>query len=134
MVNDFVVDCSAVVLATTTKFKHARELRQRLMDSECHTPHHFDAEFGGVLRRHELSGQLDTETAVTALQVVQYLVNHRYPLVGSLGETAWTLRRAVTFYDALYVALAARLDVPLLTADARLSRSPSLPCKVEVVA
>ena len=40
----------------------------------------------------------------------------------------------MTFYDALYVALAAALDVPLLTADARLARATGLPCQVELVA
>ncbi|MER6989918.1 hypothetical protein ABT337_09360 [Saccharopolyspora hirsuta] len=39
----------------------------------------------------------------------------------------------MSFCDALHVALAASLDVPLLTADAELSRAPKLPCKVEVV-
>jgi predicted nucleic acid-binding protein len=40
----------------------------------------------------------------------------------------------MTFYDALYAALAARLDIPLLTSDERLSRAPGLPCRVEVFA
>jgi len=31
------------------------------------------------------------------------------------------------------VALAVRLGVPLITADARLSRAPGLACQVEVV-
>ncbi len=35
-------------------------------------------------------------------------------------------------YDALDVVLAATLDVPLLTADARLARAPGLPCQVEL--
>ena len=46
---------------------------------------------------------------------------------------AWALRDNVTYYDALYVALAARLGYPLLTADARLARAPGLPCAVELV-
>ena len=46
---------------------------------------------------------------------------------------AWTLRDNLTYYDALYVALAARLGYPLLTADARLARAPGLPCAVELI-
>ena len=42
-------------------------------------------------------------------------------------------RNNVSFYDGLYAALAARLDVALITADARLSRAPDLGCQVEVV-
>lgn len=61
------------------------------------------------------------------------LVDERYPH-GSLAATAWALRADVSYYDALYVALAARLQVPLLTLDARLSRTPQLPCTVELIA
>ncbi|WP_342801739.1 hypothetical protein [Nocardia sp. No.11] len=43
------------------------------------------------------------------------------------------VRHTITFYDGLYAALAARLDVPPLTSDARLSRTPGLPCRVEVI-
>jgi len=42
-------------------------------------------------------------------------------------------RQPHTYYDALYVALAARLGFPLLTADARLAHAPGLPCAVELV-
>lgn len=45
----------------------------------------------------------------------------------------WELRASVTAYDAAYVALAEALEVPLLTADRRLARSPGLRCPVEVI-
>jgi predicted nucleic acid-binding protein len=54
-------------------------------------------------------------------------------MTGALAATAWALRSNVTFYDGLYVALAVALAVPLLTADERLSRAPSLGCAVELV-
>lgn len=38
-----------------------------------------------------------------------------------------------TFYDALYVALATALDVPLLTGDSRLAAAPGLPCEIKLV-
>lgn len=37
------------------------------------------------------------------------------------------------FYDALYVALAVLLDLPLVTGDVRLSGAPGLPCPIELV-
>lgn len=42
---------------------------------------------------------------------------------GPLLADAWTLRSKLTIYDALYVALAKNLDIPLVTADVRLSRA-----------
>ena len=81
-----------------------------------------------------LAGHLDPESAAIGLAGGRLLIDQRFPHTGSLAGAAWDLRDNVTFYDALYVALAAALDVPLLTADARLTRAPGLPCQVELVA
>lgn len=86
-----------------------------------------------MLRRLELTNALTAEQALTALRALPHLVDQFYPHDGPLGEQAWVLRGSITFHDALYTALAAGLDAPLLTADARLSRAPGLPCAVEVV-
>lgn len=40
-------------------------------------------------------------------------------------ERAWELRDNVTFYDALYVALAEQLEESLITLDERLARAAS---------
>ncbi|MEJ7775578.1 MAG: hypothetical protein WKF72_12295 [Nocardioidaceae bacterium] len=45
----------------------------------------------------------------------------------------WELRENLTVYDASYVALAEALEVPLLTADARIARAPALKCLIEVM-
>ena len=50
-----------------------------------------------------------------------------------LLERCWQLRHNLTAYDAAYVALAERLDLILVTADARLSKVPGLRCQVEVL-
>jgi predicted nucleic acid-binding protein len=50
-----------------------------------------------------------------------------------LAPTAWGLRHNFSYCDALYVALAARLRAPLLTADKRLANAPGLPCEVELI-
>ena len=47
-----------------------------------------------------------------------------------LMERYWELRDNVTGYDAAYIALAEFLDVPLLTADATLTRAPAAPLSV----
>jgi len=43
------------------------------------------------------------------------------------------LRLNLSAYDALYVALAEQLQVPLLTADARLPRAPGLRYSVGLI-
>ena len=72
--------------------------------------------------------------AHTALHAAGDVIDVRYPHVGALADLAWTCRDNLTFYDALYVALAVRLDVPLLTGDRRLARAPAaLPCCIELI-
>lgn len=50
-----------------------------------------------------------------------------------LVERVWALKETVTAYDAVYVAVAESLSLPLVTADRRLARAPGLRCDVEVL-
>ncbi len=131
--SDCVIDASAMVLALSGKSDAASALRARLVGVRRHAPHLIDAEVGNVLRRHEREGRLSSDEALLGMRAARALVDHRYPHMGSLGELAWTLRHNLTFYDALYVALAALLDAPLITGDVRLSRAPDLSCTIELV-
>ncbi len=109
------------------------ELNERILRSHCSVPHLFDAEVGNVLRRRVLRGGISAADAWQVLRELPSVVDRRYGHTG-LAQLAWSLRGSVTYYDALYVALAVTLGVPLLTADARLARTPDLPCAVEVIA
>jgi len=132
--NDVVIDASALVLVIGGHEAAADDLRERLPALRRHAPHLIDAEVVNVLRRHESAGLMSTAECVTGLAALPSLIDHRYPhTAGGLAETAWQLRDSLSFYDALYVALAAHLGTPLLTADARLVRAPGLPCRVELV-
>lgn len=131
--NDYVIDASALVLALAGKSKATGKLRARLPGVRRHAPYLIDAEVGSVLRRHEHARLLTSREAYTALRALRGLVDHRYPHAGVLAERAWALRQNLSFYDALYVALAGHLGVPLLTGDTRLSRAPGLPCETELV-
>lgn len=133
MSDDYVLDASALVLALVGKSAEADHLRKRLPRMRRHAPHLIDAEAGNVLRRHEQSGRISADEARSALRAGHALIEHRYPHLGPLAEIAWEHRGNLSFYDALYVALAVRLGVPLLTADAKLGRVPGLGCEVEVV-
>jgi predicted nucleic acid-binding protein len=78
---------------------------------------------GHVLRRGERRGEISEDTARTGLRALAEIIDYRYPHMGRIADKAWEMRQAITFYDALYVALAAVLDVPLLTSDGRLSKA-----------
>ncbi len=128
-----VVDASALVLSLLGTSPGHRSLRRRLAADTCHAPHLVDAEIGNVLRRRVLRGELPAPAAQALLLAAVPLIDHRYEMTGRLGHAAWALRENFSFYDALYVALAQSLSVPLLTGDGRLSRAPGLPCAVELM-
>lgn len=128
-----VIDASALAYALIGRTSEAGALRARLRATDCHAPHLLDAELGTVLRRRARAGEISAAQAVTMLRAASDVVAYRYPHTGGLGESAWRWRDNLSFYDALYVALAARLDVPLITGDARLSRAPRLPCTIELI-
>ncbi|WP_431957205.1 type II toxin-antitoxin system VapC family toxin [Nocardia lijiangensis] len=133
MNDEYVVDASAAAEALLRKDAVGQVVTHRIASAVCHAPHLIDAEVGSVLRRHEQKGLISETSALTSLRLLKSMVNERYAHHGWMTVDAWALRHTVTFYDALYVALAARLDIPLLTADEKLSRAPGLPCRVELV-
>jgi predicted nucleic acid-binding protein len=128
-----VVDASALAYATITGGKDALDLRHRLRDETVHAPHLIDAELGNVLRRHVFRHDMPTEHADAVLRHAPQIVDHRYAHTGAIASAAWALRHNLTFYDALYAAVAAALGVVLVTADNRLATAPGLPCAVEQV-
>jgi predicted nucleic acid-binding protein len=91
-----------------------------------------DAEVGNALRRLVRSKELGPRKAAAALDDFLDMRIQRVPH-RSLVDRAWQLRDNVTFYDALYVALAEALGAPLLTRDARLARAPGIRTEVELV-
>ena len=132
-VSEYVVDATAAVSALGRKDAIGVAAHKRIAEATCHAPHLIDAEVGHVLRRGEHTGELSDETARTALRALPEMIDYRYPHTGRLAALAWDLRHTITFYDGLYVALAAVLDLPLLTADVRLSKAPGLCCQVMLI-
>ena len=114
--------------------EHAESARERIFDDSAAiwAPELVDAEVGHVLRREVLRGDLDVEAAGEALWRLDELPVRRISH-DVLCRYAWTLRDNVSFYDALYVALAEMLDEPLITFDSRLARS-GVRATIEVLA
>lgn len=130
---DRVIDASALAHALIVKTSTATELRATLRVTSCHAPHLIDAELGSVLRKRTRAGDITVTQAGTALRAARAVIDYRYPHTGTLANLAWSWRDTLSFYDALYVALAVRLDVPLVTGDEKLSKAPGLPCQVELI-
>lgn len=130
---NLVIDASALIAATTTTSAGAQRLRDRLRSNTNHPPHLVDAELGNVLRRMTHRDALTPDHARTVLASAPGLIDHRYEHRGALAAGAWALRANLTFYDALYVALAELLGAVLVTADVALARRPCLPCDLDLV-
>jgi len=78
-----------------------------------------------VLRREVLGGRLHEGRAAEAIADLAAWDVERVSHQDLLRE-AWKLRKNVTAYDALYVAVARRDGATILTADGPLSRAPGL--------
>ena len=123
-----VVDASAIV----DFLLDVRTVVRRLGQHELHAPVTVDAEMLHGLRRKWLNDAVSDEEAEVALLLFRQIVIHRHP-VEPFVMRMWSLRQNVTAYDAGYVALAESLDLPLITRDARLSRSSGHGARIEYI-
>jgi predicted nucleic acid-binding protein len=128
-----VVDAS-VLVEYLAGGDHADQAREKLLASRAGmwAPHLVDAEVGHVLGRAVLVQQIRPSVAREALADLAQLPLRRAGHTGLL-ERAWALRANLSFYDALYVALAERVKLPLLTLDARLVAAPGLRAEIELL-
>ena len=95
-------------------------------------PAHLDAEVVSALRglafRHPPLGGV----VPAALRHLAGFAIRRLPLTPLL-ERMWELRDNVTPYDAAYVAIAERLDAPLITCDGKLAAASGPACEFELL-
>ena len=119
-----VVDASALLeILLRTPAAEAVEDRLFAPGETLHAPHLLDVEAAQVIRRYTASGEIDGERGRLALDDLADFPLRRYPH-DFLLPRIWSLRKNLTGYDAVYIALAEVLDVPLLTRDRRLAASP----------
>jgi predicted nucleic acid-binding protein len=112
---------SSVVVEYLTEGSRLSEARAAIGRAPV-APHLIDAEVGSALRRLESLKVISEEYAERSLVDLDDLPLTRSPH-RFLMETAWPMRARLSFHDALYAALAAELDVELITADRRLARA-----------
>jgi predicted nucleic acid-binding protein len=128
-----VVDASVVLDALLRRAK-SEAVRERLLAGRemLHAPHLLDIEVAHVIRRYAMIGDMDGERGRAALAILAELPLRRYRH-DFLLQRVWELRNNFTAYDAVYVALAETLDVPLLTRDRRLATAARTLVRVERV-
>lgn len=118
-----VIDCSAMVELLVAKTQTGESIAQRVTAAHTlHAPYVLDGEILsallGLLRGQKITEQ-EADTALSNYQVFPIERHDVLPLWPRLKS----LRANLSAYDAQYVALAEALDVPLITADARMKRS-----------
>ena len=101
-------------------------------DGDLAAPDLVDVETVAVLRKRWIAGDLSRNRVSSAIEDLEDLDMIRYPAL-PLMRRAFELRDNVTVYDAVYVALAERLECALVTADQRLASAPGISCPVELL-
>ncbi|TWE29949.1 type II toxin-antitoxin system VapC family toxin [Prauserella muralis] len=128
---DLVVVDASVLVDLFAGTDYAAPARKRLANTVLHAPAHLDAEVLSALGRLQRAGNLtaaDVEAALAALTAIPVT---RHP-VAELAQGAWARRADLRLADALYIELAARLRVRVLTTDHRLARASALAEGIEV--
>lgn len=124
-----VVDASVVIAALSTIGGSEGVWAEGLIASATPAaPELVYVEVASALRRAVLAKQISDEMASLAYDDLLLMPLVLYPFAPH-GERVWELRRNVRSYDALYVAMAERLDAPLATLDARLARASGPRCE-----
>ena len=82
-----------------------------------------------ALRRTVRASVLREEEAAEALTRTTALVTQYFPHAPLL-RSMWQMRDNLSAYDAAYVSLASRLEIPLVTLDRGLARGGSDTCEV----
>jgi predicted nucleic acid-binding protein len=104
-----VIDASAIIEWVLQTPKGAqievRIFRKPRESPRLHAPHLLDVEVAQVLRRHVAKGLVSEARGQTALEDFLQIPLLRYPH-DVLLPRVWELRKNLTAYDAVYVALA----------------------------
>jgi len=95
-------------------------------------PAHLDVEVVSALRGMAQRSPTVRAAVPAALRHLAGFPIRRMPLPPLL-QRMWQLRASMTAYDAAYVALAERLDGPLVTSDSKLAATSGPRCTFEVI-
>jgi predicted nucleic acid-binding protein len=126
-----VVDASVLVLACTDDGPSGADALRALRGRRIIAPAMVDLEVMSAVRKLLARG-FDAARARAGIAWFMAMPIRREPHPPLLPRI-WSLRHNLTPYDAAYVALAEALDVPLLTADRRMTQAPGATCRFELI-
>jgi predicted nucleic acid-binding protein len=127
-----VVDAS--VLSNALVYADDRGHRARAVlgrDPEWTAPEHWKAEVFAVLRGLTLGRKITSVVGERGVGRIPRLGVETVPL-DRLLPRMWQIRESVSGYDAAYVALAEARDLTLVIADARLAKTATPFCRLEL--
>ena len=130
-----IVADASTIIEVLLRTRLAEKCRDRLLNSGealC-APYLLDIEVVQVLRRYTIHSDISQDRGRLALDDFRDMPVIRYPHEPFLPRV-WELRKSVSAYDAVYIALAEVLDAPLVTCDGRLARAHGHRAVVEVIA
>jgi predicted nucleic acid-binding protein len=127
-----VIDCSAMIELLAAKSRTGDAIARRVTAVQAlYAPCVLDGEVISALlglRRGQKISEREADAALSSYRVFPVERQDVLPLWSRLKS----LHANLSAYDAQYVALAEALNIPLITADARIKRSGVARCKVEV--
>ncbi len=126
-----VVDASAIVALLIDSGGIGATVAKQLHRQQAVAPHLIDIEVTSALLGRRRGGKLTDEQLNTAFGDFRLLRLRRFAFLPMLNRVR-ELYDSLSPYDASYVALAQIIGVSLLTCDARIARSGSPRCQVEV--
>lgn len=120
--SEFVVDAS-VCVKWVIEDDHSAKATELLQCEARYAPDHWQAEAVNVLWAKVFRGDLTAADAEERMAVLLRAPVRGTPIAGLMPRAfAISLAHSVTVYASLYVALAEKRDIPLVTADERLIR------------
>ena len=129
MTGTLVVDASFVMALLTNNDDAMMAWARDLIDgADLVAPHLMPVEVTSALRNAQRREIVSPEQAALTHQDLVDLDVELHPFE-PLASRVWALRHSVSPYDAWYIALAERLEVPLVTLDRRLTRTADVRCE-----
>ena len=128
MTDTLVVDASFVMALLSSSDDPITSWANDLIDgANLVAPHLMPVEVTSALRSAERREVLTPQQAALIHQDLVDLGVELYPFE-PFASRVWALRHAASAYDAWYLALAERLEAPLVTLDRRLTRTADARC------